>query len=116
MSAQFDLAAALKPYADFAERFGAAIVKSFTDLMATPGFQALARLAEDPEFMAALEASSGMPRRRPCHCFCGHVHPGRHVCDGSAVTTVPRIWRGERIDVATCAPCAAEVTPQRVTA
>jgi len=106
MTGQGELPPALKAYADF----GAALVKGFTELMNSPEVQGLLRLAENPDFMAALEAHRANPHR-PCHCFCGYVHPRRHVCDGNAVTAVPRIWRGERVDVATCGPCAAELKP-----
>ena len=105
MSDLGDLTPMMKAYSDL----GAALVKGMTDLMNRPEVQALVKLSENPDFMAALEASHGAPRRRPCHCLCGHAHPGRHVCDGNAVTAIPRIWRGDRIDVATCAPCAAEL-------
>ena len=88
-----------------------------------PFFDALAKLAATPEFQAEwvrreLLAGRALPARPSgCHCLCGYVHRGIHVCDGEPVTTVHR-WSQLTgpVEVPTCAPCAAEVMAQAVNA
>jgi hypothetical protein len=78
-----------------------------------PFFEALGRLAQDPQVRAYIEARERgeIPPPEPprsCHCLCGKTHPGEYVCDGEAVTTrhydTPLLGP---VDVPLCAPCAA---------
>lgn len=76
-----------------------------------PVFEAIGKIAADPEVMAALKAAQARQAirdARPCHCLCGRTHPDdRGVCDMLAVTTrhydSPTVGP---VDVPVCAPCA----------
>lgn len=100
------------------ERVAAALGKwaAETRQMLRPVIARLAELAEDPHFQGELrrrELLTGQRSRSDCQCLCAVVHPGEHVCDGQAVTTVRRHSdvTGD-VDVPTCAPCAAELMAQ----
>lgn len=77
-----------------------------------PVLEALGRLAQEPAVRSYVEARKrgeipAPEPRRPCHCFCGHTHPGEHVCDGNAVLRRRYVTRQlGPVDVELCAPCA----------
>jgi hypothetical protein len=73
-------------------------------------------LTDNPEVQAKLRWRAEEDRAMitsACGCECTKVHPGAWVCDVKAVTTIRRHSKvGGPVDVAVCAPCAAEVMAQ----
>ena len=79
-----------------------------------PVMERLANIGTDPVAQARVRQRAEEDVAVACDCECAKVHPGSWVCDMKAVTTVRRSSPAGRVDVAVCAPCAAEVMAQQV--
>jgi hypothetical protein len=111
------MAEAFRPLAEFARTYVDAFSRAANAWLEQnrPAFEALGRLAQDPQVLALAEARKRGEIPAPhlhgaCHCLCAKTHPAETgICEAFEPVTT-RHYDTELlgpVDVPLCAPCAA---------